>query len=213
MCSLAAIARASDPLDAGSVSGGKTIRRIVLATLKGMGIGFLLGAAAGVIAGWIFVVVTHWGPPPKRPPIEDLSGLAPIVFGVIGAPIGAIVIGFVWAVRAWIATNPPEKAARHRAAIYRTLAFVVPLAMALVAGYFASFAVHNAVQRASFDPYRVRTDWDRQRPGLAAMGVFVFIVIPGLLLAIFAARHAPQPGAMSRLLSRLGLRLEQKHDP
>ena len=195
------------------MSGGRLIRRIVLATLKGMGIGFLLGAAAGVIAGWIFVVVTHWGPPPRRPPIEDLSGLAPIVFGVIGAPIGAVVLGFVWAVRAWIATEAPEKADRHRVAISRFLAFTMPLGLALVAGYYAGFAVHESIERARYDPYSVPTDWDRRLPGIAATGLFLLVAIPGLLLAIMAARHAPQPGAMARLLSRLGLRLELKPDP
>ena len=185
----------------------------MFAVLKGMGIGFLLGAAGGAIVGWVFVVVTHWGPPPQRPPIEDLSGLAPAFFGVIGAPIGAVVLGFVWAVRAWIAMEPPEKAYRYRAAIYRTLAFVVPLALALVAGYYAGFAVHESVERSRFDPYSVRTDWDRQLPGLVGMGVLLLAAILGMILAIFAARHAPQPGAMSRLLSRLGLRLELKPDP
>ena len=187
------------------MSGGKKAPRIVLATLKGMGIGFLLGAAAGAIAGWIFVVVTHWGPPPARPPIEDLSGLAPFFFGVIGAPIGAVVLGFVWAVRAWIAMEPPEKADRHRAAISRFLMFVVPLGLALLAAYYAGFAVHESVERSLYDPYSVRTDWERQLPGIWNTGVFLLIAIPGLIVAILAARHAPQPGAMSRLLSRLGL--------
>jgi hypothetical protein len=209
---LTGIARALDPLDACSVSGSRRIRRIVLATLRGVGIGFLWGAAAGVIAGWIFVVVTHWGPP--RPhQIEDLSGVAPVVFGVLGAPIGAVVLGFVWAVRAWIATEAPEKADRHRAAISRFLAFVVPLGLALVVGYYAGFAVHESIERSLYDPYSVPTDWDRRLPGLAATGVFLLVAIPGLIVAIMAARHAPQPGAMSRLLSRLGLRLELKHDP
>jgi hypothetical protein len=195
------------------MSGGKRIRRIVFATLKGMGIGFLLGAALGAIAGWIFVVVTLWGPPPPRLPIEDLSGLVPFFFGVIGAPIGAVVLGFVWAVRAWIAMEPPEKAARHRAAISRFLAFTVPLGLALVAGYYVAFAVHESIERSLYDPYSVRTDWDRRLPGIAATGLFLLVAIPGLLLAITAARHAPQPGAMSRLLSRFGLRLELKRDP
>jgi hypothetical protein len=195
------------------VSSGKPIRRILLATLKGMGIGFLLGAAGGAIVGWAFVVVTHWGPPPPRPPIEDLSGLAPIVFAVIGAPIGAVVLGFVWAVRAWLAIEPPEKAARHRAVISRFLMFTVPLGLALLAAYYAGFAVHESVERSLYDPYSMRTDWERRLPGVAETGVFLLIAIPGLIVAIFAARHAPQPGAMSRLLSRLGLRLELKHDP
>ncbi len=195
------------------MSGGKRARIIAVATLKGMGIGFLLGAAAGAIAGWLFVVVTHWGPPPARPPIEDLSGLAPFFFGVIGAPIGAVVLGFVWAVRAWIAMEPPEKADRHRAAISRFLMLVVPLALALVAAYYAGFAAHESVQRSLYDPYSVRTDWERQLPGVAETGVFLLIAIPGLIAAIFAARHAPQTGATSRFLSRLGLRLELKHDP
>jgi hypothetical protein len=196
------------------VSGGKRISRILLATLKGMGIGFLVGAAAGMIAGWAFVVVTQWGPPP--PPgrlFEDLTGAAPIVFGVIGAPIGAVALGFVWAGRAWIATEPLDKANRHRAAISKFLMFVVPLALALVAGYYAAFAVHEGIERALYDPYTVRTDWERQAPGVGEIGVFLLIVIPGLLLAITAARHAPQPGAMSRFLARLGLRLELKPDP
>ena len=206
------IARAPHPLDACSVSG-KPIGRIVFATLKGMGIGFLLGAAVGGLVGWIFVVVTHWGPPPPGRHFEDLSGLAPAFFGVIGAPIGAVVLGFVWAVRAWLAMEPPEKADRHRAAIYRFLMFVVPLGLALVAGYYAGFAAHESIERSRFDPYSVRTDWDRQLPGLVGMGVLLLAAILGLIVAIFAARHAPKPGAASRLLSRLGLRLELKHDP
>jgi hypothetical protein len=207
------VARAPDPLDACSVNGSRKTRRIVPATLKGMGIGFLVGAAAGAIAGWAFVVVTHWGPPPARPPIEDLSGLAPFFFGVIGAPIGAVVLGFVWAVRAWIATEPPEKTDRHRAAISRFLAFTLPLGLALVAAYYAGFAVHESVERSLYDPYTVRTDWERRLPGIWNTGVFLLIAIPGLIVAIFAARHAPQPGAMSRFLSRLGLRFELKPDP
>ncbi len=195
------------------MSGGKRARIIAVATLKGMGIGFLLGAAAGAIAGWLFVVVTHWGPPPARPPIEDLSGLAPFLFGVIGAPIGAVVLGFVWAVRSWLAMEPPEKADRHRAAISRFLAFTVPLGLALLAAYYAGFAAHESVERSLYDPYTVRTDWERRLPGIWNTGVFLLIAIPGLIVAILAARHAPQPGAMSRFLSRLGLRVELKPDP
>jgi hypothetical protein len=82
-----------------------------------------------------------------------------------------------------------------------------------VAGYYAGLAVHESIERSLYDPYTVRTDWDRRLPGIANTGVFLLIAIPGLVVAIFAARHAPQPGSMSRLLSRLGLRWELKHDP
>jgi len=176
------------------VAARRRYAKIILAIAKGMAAGMGIGLVIGPLAGYLLLslafALADEPPNPNGPP--GLA-LAPVIFGLWGAVIGALLFGCIRGMKMWLATDSPADAARHRETLRRAVVFGIPALIGVIAGYFwGSFAHEQAVgsMRANAAAAgRFATDSERRVPGYKALAAFLLLAVPGTYIGLLALRR------------------------